>query len=111
MGRNDKTKLQQWTKQIKTWETSGLTQRAYCVRESLKYSTFDYWRRQISSIPVSARLTPVAKVAKQLNLVPVQVTTKNASGNMVVRSPSGWQLELPSAVEAAWLATLLRQLS
>ncbi len=80
MARNDKTKLQQWTKQIKAWETSGLTQRAYCVRENLKHSTFDYWRRQISSTSATRLGQKQSVRAKHLKLVPVQVTTKSTSG-------------------------------
>jgi hypothetical protein len=49
MVRNDKTKLQHWTQRLKDWAASGVTQRAYCEREGLKYGTFDYWRRQIRS--------------------------------------------------------------
>ena len=110
MTRNDKVKFQQWTKQIKDWEKSGLTQRAYCARESLKLSTFDYWRRQIGLTPAVVPPVSKAREAKRLTLLPVRLSAKSSTENIVVRSPSGWQLELPGAVEAAWLATLLRQL-
>jgi hypothetical protein len=53
MTENDKMKLQHWTQQIKDWESSRITQRAYCEREGLKYGTFDYWRRQICSTGVT----------------------------------------------------------
>lgn len=110
MAKNDKAKFQQWTKQIKDWETSGLTQRAYCARESLKHSTFDYWRRQIGLAPVVAR--PVSKVreTKRLTLVPVRVSAKRPAENLVVRSPAGWQYEFSTAIDSAWLAKFLRQM-
>ena len=41
----DTTTLQYWVKHIKKWQASGLAQRAYCVREGIKWPTFDYWRR------------------------------------------------------------------
>lgn len=111
MAENDKTKLQHWTKRIKNWETSGLTQRAYCERESLKCSTFDYWRRQVGAAGPAINPTSKTRITDRLTLVPLRVSDQSPSANMRLHGPSGWQLELPSAVEAAWLATLLRQLS
>ena len=111
MAGNDKTKLQHWTKRIKHWETSGLTQRAYCERESLKYSTFDYWRRQIGAAGPAINPVAKAKNPKRLTLVPLRLLNQSRSESMRLHSPGGWQLELPGAVEAVWLATLLRQLS
>ena len=35
-------KTQDWNEQIANWETSGLSRRAYCIREGLSYSTFQY---------------------------------------------------------------------
>ena len=40
----DEAKWAYWTKQIKEWQASGLSRNAYCKREGLKPTTFDYWR-------------------------------------------------------------------
>lgn len=110
MAKNDKAKFQQWTKQIKDWETSGLTQRAYCARESLKHSTFDYWRRQIGLAPVRDQPISKARAAKRLTLVPVQLSSKRSAENLVVRSPAGWQYEFSISIDSTWLAQFLRQM-
>lgn len=110
MARNDKAKFQDWTKQIKDWETSGLTQRAYCEREGLKYSTFDYWRRQIGFTPAVAQPVSKARKSKRLTLVPVRVSAASPAENLVVRSPAGWQFELATSIDSAWLAKFLRQM-
>lgn len=110
MAGNDKTKLQHWTQRLKDWETSGVTQRAYCEREGLKYGTFDYWRRQIRSTGATAKPTSNRVAAKRLTLVPVRVSDKRPSDGIILRNPSGWQLELPGTINTAWLASLLREL-
>lgn len=111
MAENDKTKLQQWTQRIKDWESSGVTQRAYCEREGLKYGTFDYWHRQIRSSGAAVRPRTTPASTKCLTLVPVHLSGQALSESMRLHSPGGWQLALPVTVDAAWLASLLRQLS
>lgn len=50
-------------KQIEGWARSGLTQRAYCERESIALKTFSRWRRMLRESSPSqerpVRLVPV----------------------------------------------------
>lgn len=110
MTENDKTKLQQWTQRIKDWESSGATQRAYCEREGLKYCTFDYWRRQIPSAGAAVKQKTKPAGTERLTLLPVHLSGQALSEIMRLHSPGGWQLALPVTVDAAWLASLLREL-
>ncbi|WP_419628885.1 IS66 family insertion sequence element accessory protein TnpA, partial [Thiolapillus sp.] len=32
-----------WQSHIAAWQQSGLTQKAYCEQQELRYSTFGYW--------------------------------------------------------------------
>ena len=106
----DTTKLQYWTEHIKKWKASGLAQRPYCVREDLKWPTFDYWRRQILSGKGVAKPAKKRATNTRLTLVPVRVTERKISESLVLRSPGGWELHLPVAVEAQWILSVLRQL-
>ena len=45
MTRDERRRL--WVGRIDECKRSGLTQRAYCVRESIAYTTFKGWRRRI----------------------------------------------------------------
>ncbi|MGO8692657.1 MAG: IS66 family insertion sequence element accessory protein TnpA [Rectinemataceae bacterium] len=38
-----------WEGIIREWPESGLSQREYCLRQSLSYSTFRYWYRSLGS--------------------------------------------------------------
>jgi transposase len=110
MAGNNKTKLQHWTKQIKDWERSGLSQGAYCAREEIKYTTFDYWRKQFGAARPVIKPRSKTKATNQLTLVPVGLTDNRPFGMVVLRTPNGWQLELPGTVDTLWLASLLREL-
>jgi hypothetical protein len=89
-----------WIAHVKSWRDSGLTQADYCRRHALNTKTFSTWikRCNTSTTPVTLPLT----------LVPVTVAQPAAAGELLLCHASGWQLALPSAIEPAWLASLLR---
>lgn len=109
MSRSDGVKLRQWTKQIREWEASGVSQRAYCEREGLKFAAFDYWRRQVRSNSEAGK--PALNRTDRLTLVPVRVTSKQCEGEITLRSPGGWQLSMPAGIDSQWLAAFVRGVS
>jgi len=42
-------KRELWECIIREWSESGLSQRGYCLRQSLTYSAFRYWYRRLGS--------------------------------------------------------------
>jgi hypothetical protein len=42
-------KRELWEGNIREWSESGLSQREYCLRQSLTYSAFRYWYRRLVS--------------------------------------------------------------
>jgi hypothetical protein len=46
-----------------------------------------------------------------LTLVPVRFADKPVADRLVLRTVSGWELSLPLAVDAEWLACVLKRLS
>lgn len=52
-------------KQFEGWKASGLSQSAYCQRESISYETFRRWRRKLAG---SGAVAPLAS-----QFIPVQV--------------------------------------
>lgn len=103
----DAAKRVEWEGHIKGWEESGLSQRKYCEREGLKWPSFDYWRRHLKALNQSKKV----ELGKPLQLVPVKV-----EGSSVVAKElrlihgSGWELQIPSTMEATWIANLLKTL-
>jgi hypothetical protein len=91
-----------WIAHVKSWRDGDLTQADYCRRHALKCKTFAAWikRCNASATPINLPLT----------LVPIAVTRPAAAGELLLRHANGWQLALPSTIEPAWLAGLLRGL-
>jgi len=81
---------------VQAWQDSGLTQVAYCQQHALNPKTLARWIRR------------ARQVDSPLTLLPLTVRDPVAGGELLLRHASGWQLVLPAAVEAAWLAGLLR---
>ena len=132
----DEAKWAYWTKQIKDWQASGLSRNAYCKREGLKPTTFDYWRPLIVLNHAEAKTLTQPVNSHDITLVPVKVVAANDVDDVVrevpaamalarggprpaahpvgqplkLTSPSGWEMQLPVSVDPMWLSTVLRQL-
>ncbi|MFN4056462.1 MAG: IS66 family insertion sequence element accessory protein TnpA [Alishewanella aestuarii] len=89
-----------WIAHVQSWRDSDLSQAGYCRRHTLNSKTFAAWIKRCNA----------ASAQRPLTLVPVTVTPPTATGELLLRHASGWQLALPSSTEPAWLAGLLRGL-
>ena len=120
-----------WQARVAAWAASGLTQRAFCAREGLSLSTFDYWRRRhlhgragaavgvappaaAKQLPARVRTYPAAARGDgpaPLTLLPLTLEAAACgAGGLILTSPQGWRLTLSGEACPAWLGTLLRQL-
>ena len=133
----DEAKWAYWTKQIKSWQASGLTRSAYCQREGLKPTTFDYWRPLIACGLAEVKVAKQPVNANDITLVPVKVmalggpmtldhpgpthhrvdSTRDVPLEVMalgqplkLKSPAGREIQLPASIEPRWLITVLRQL-
>jgi len=75
-------RTQYWQDHITQWQVSGLTQKAYCQEQGLRYATFGYWVRKLR-----AATEEVGTLSS--GFVPVTAAT----------SPSGLTLALPNGLE------------
>lgn len=109
----DEAKWSYWTKQIKEWQASGLSRNAYCKREGLKPTTFDYWRPLIVANHAEVETMRQVESSSDITLVPVAVDPPREnilSETIKLKSPYGWEMQLPSQVDSNWLIAVLRQL-
>lgn len=86
-----------WKNHIETWQSSGLSQAAYCRQQGLNAHTF--------SSQLHAFRTQCA--TKPPTLIPVQIQHPLPE-MMVLQLVQGHRLELPASISAQWLAELLR---
>ena len=85
-----------WAGHVSAWLGGGLTQVVYCQQHELKPKSFSYWVRRHR------------QAAGHVTLVPLAVQKPSATGELLLQHASGWQLALPTGVDAVWLAGLLR---
>ncbi len=93
------SKSEFWKGHLAGWQSSGLTQVAYCRQHALSLPSFGYWRRVLSR--------PLL-VPPSLSLMPILVgEPESVAGAIEVRLPNGLQVQLPLGMASArWLPTL-----
>ena len=88
-----------WCERVKHWRASGLSQRAFAIREGHPVRQMGYWVRRLGTSSAEPGLLPV----RMAPAVPVPVAIK-------LINERGWTLTLPNDVPASWLAELMRAL-
>lgn len=76
-----------WRKHVEEWCRSDLTQREYCANNGISERAFHRWRSREKETIAAAKAT--------LTLVPVSVGAAASSNVVWLRSPDGWEIELP----------------
>ncbi len=91
-----------WREHIQNWVRSDLTQREYCANNGLSERAFHRWR--------SREKQTIAAAKSSLTLVPVSVGKPETGSVVRLRSPDGWEIELPGS-SVPLLVEFLKQLS
>ena len=85
----DEAKWAYWEKQVKDWRSSGLSRNAYCQREGLKPTTFDYWRPLIVSDHAEDKAVKPPVSGNDITLVRVALAPGHPVGQpLAVMAPS-----------------------
>jgi hypothetical protein len=84
---------------IEQWQQSGLTQKAFCERQSLKYHTFYYWYK------CYRRQNPVEVNAG--SFVKLQIAKPSFAASVEINYPGGVRLVFHEPVSAIYLKVLL----
>ena len=91
-----------WAAQLKAFESSGMSQRAFCKQRALSYSTFAKWRRRIREegalvVSEAPRFIEVELPVESKPLVRLVVGTLTVDFETL--PPPGWFAQL-AALEA-----------
>lgn len=93
----------QQQKHVESWQSSGLSQVAYCRQHQLNSRTFSNWLRVYRSQQVNTTAS---------TLIPVKIKPKSSSpSSLCLRWQQGHTLELPADVSPQWLGQLLKCLN
>ena len=92
-----KSNYESWQGRVQAWKESGLSQREYCQRSSLKYGTFKNW---------------IGKLRKQGNFLPVCIVSeKKKEGfgyEIEIRTPRDFSIILKNDFEEEVLKKILK---
>jgi len=78
-----------WREHLDAWHRSDLTQKAYCANHGLGEKAFYRWHRKEKEA--------IAAAKPSLTLVPVSVGTPTTGNIVKLRSPCGWEIEMPGS--------------
>ena len=91
-----------WREDVQKWVRSDMTQRDYCAANGLGERAFHRWRGREKETIAAAKAS--------LTLVPVAVGKAESESIVRMRSPSGWEIEMPGS-SVALLVDFLKDLS
>ncbi|MBU1627454.1 hypothetical protein KKB18_08815 [bacterium] len=95
---------------IEIWKESGMTQYAFCKKENLSTSTFNYWLRKYNKNGASFS---IEEKQSYNTFIPVEVSRPDASDyptstdRIEILYPNGVQMSCPSRMDMKALRTLI----
>ena len=96
--------LQQYQQNhIEAWQTSGLSQAAYCRELKLNSKTFGNWLRIYRTMQMDCQV-PAAMIP--VNIKPAASSAKSLY--LYGHGPGSYTLQLPIDVSSQWLGELLK---
>lgn len=78
-----------WLDHVKKWESSKLSQQAYCTQAEISYATFVYWRGQF------LLESGLAKKTRQFAPVEVRQSTSEALQSVKLKLTTGNVVSIP----------------
>ena len=93
------SKVSEWSKRVRLFESSGLSQREWCERNGVSAGSLWYWRRRLASaVPA---LVPIVVAGEK---------ERAAMDGALQIEVGGVTLRVSAGVDAAWLCAVLRGL-
>jgi len=104
-----------WRRHWAAWQSSGLSQRAYCHQQGLSFSAFGYWRSRLKDgaiapapafVPLRVEV-PEREVAGNAETPPL-IHTKPGSSGVEIRLAHGRTIHVQPGFDEALLARVIR---
>lgn len=105
-------RVRRWEQVLAAWQAGGQSVAAYCAREKLSRSTFDYWKRRLTRLGKLGD-SGVERLAKPgpVGFIPLTVKeTVPAQGGIFEVALAGYSLRVPMDFEEGSLRRLVRVL-
>jgi len=89
-----------WTKRIADWQSSGLSQGAFCEQHGLTYTTFVYWRGRMKKLEVRDDATTV-------NFYPVRLK-QDSQNSMTLKINGRHSIEIETNFDGDLLTRVIQ---
>lgn len=107
----NKRDAQAWAEMMSAWARSGLSQKAFCRKRGIPFSTFQYWRYQRkvrengeTRSPEPVSVPPPFLPVKVIQSQPVVETPEQA---LTVLLPSGYRIEVGTGFDPGMLRKII----
>lgn len=98
-------KREYWLKHLSEWEISKLSQESYCKKAEISYSSFTYWRGQISLESGQSKQRQFLPVKIQK---PAETISDIAPPSIKIKLITGNLISIPMSVGMDEIAKLIR---
>ena len=93
---------------IKRWQSSGVSQKAFCKEEDINYYKFKYWRTQLKKAPVTRQPRNKPKLQEQ-NFIPIQtIKEKVTFEGLLITYPNGVSITCSGQTKTEQLTELIK---
>jgi hypothetical protein len=89
---------QQMYAMIHSWQQSGLTQKAYCEQQSIRYHVFHYWYKHYRDTQLQDN---------EAGFIPLQIKPSTASAHIELLLPDGKRLLFYQPLSSDYLRQLI----
>ncbi|WP_086134638.1 IS66 family insertion sequence element accessory protein TnpA [Methylocaldum sp. SAD2] len=110
----DDERLAFWRRHWAAWQSSGLSQRAYCQQPGLSFSAFGYWRSRVKDSATSpapafvpVRVETAAREASGVTETPIPIHADTGS-SVEIRLAHGRTIRVQPGFDEALLARVIR---
>ncbi len=97
--RNNPETRQQMVKVIELWKQSGLSQRAFCEQQSLKFHTFYYWYKRHKQENNNSN--------SQSAFLNLQIAKPMGASSIEIHFPGGIRLVFHEPVNSSYVKSLI----
>ena len=102
--RNNSEVRRQMFEMIECWQQSGLSQKCFCEKQSIKFYTFYYWYKRYRQHPIAIGFqTPDSKSG----FVKLQIEKPAPAPSVEIKFPNGAHLFFHEPVSSDYLKSLI----
>lgn len=99
-----------WQEQIRCFEQSGLDGKRFCRQNSLKYSTFGYWKRKLRSADIHSDNIQFLEIPPDLCRIQQDPADLTESGPSIILTLGALRVEIAPSASAEQIRAVMEEM-